>query len=1358
MRREFTLRNRGKLRHVKSAISALLLAGIAAIPSSLQAQSSSATPYCTVAHPYTSSNYNDPCNAPLAKILRVELNNLDHTANCPDGRGIYTYWNNVDPANISPGAVYDITVTSGVTTTYYNEFGVWIDFNGDGDFSDANEFIGRGQTYGPGAKWTKAVTIPCNAVAGKTRMRVRNDYSYSGSPYTYNQSNECGNSTYGNQGYGETWDFDVQIGSVGPANANFAVPDTVYVNSPTTFVNANPSGYISHEWDAINLGNTPDDTKTNFTWTFPTTGTHQVRLTSTNCQGTSINTKTFTVVNPTSSPNPVFVVSDNEIVYDGLNPIYIDFYDLSTFGPTQWEWIMTPDMLNGAPYIWTVGSQFDQNPSAFFYDFEIYDVCLAVGNGAGWDTLCKSGYINIKQPGAGSSIVNVMGQSLGSDVDSGWIYDSGGQPDNYKDNEYLEFLIAPCGASQVTLTFNTFNVAAGDELMVFDGNSSTADQLGSFTGTNLPATVTSTGGSIYLVFLSNNTGNSAGFSAYWTSNIPNNGAPTADFTVPDTVYQCALGNDVRFQNASTGILPDQASYDWIFDYDPNVAYPTGYADAKDETNPTWSYFSTGTYNVRMVLKSCEGNDTVVKSFVVGTTTNNPIVDFSATERIVKVGDVVTLTDMSVASCEYEWVISPNTYTIENGGDEFDPVIDVKFTAPASYNIKLIVKNDNGSTTHEKTNYIDVIEYCSPAVFYPTVADVGINSVKVGNMTNNSTSGQVPGFTDNSGKLNIDLTLGATYNFEISRNTTVNGINRKIWIDYNRDGDFDDANELVASQTGATGATFTGSFTVPGMGDVILGEAKMRIGASLINTPLNPCGPAQVGEYEDYAVTFVTDDQLPVITITGTDVIIEVNGTYTDQGATAFDNIEGDITSEIVMSNGVDMSQPGVYFVSYDVSDKSGNKAPTALRKVTVVADLTEPVITLNGTSPLIWSVMVPFVEPGFSATDNPGNTNVDALVNVSGMVDETVIGDYDLVYTVYDAYGNKAEVTRTVQVRDTTAPMIVSDPVVEVQVGSTFIDPVTASDNFDKNPSLVKVSGDVNSNAVGTYTQTYSATDMAGNKSADVTITFEVADYIAPTIHYIPGTEIVIVQVFDFNWMSNPNMGVTATDNYYSFADLEVIYPANFSIDVVGEYTITYKATDNNGNVSTFDRVVRVVDSERPTVVTEPLNLMRWSTYDFTMGVSVVDNYYAPADFANETNGCKLVIIRSTVDFNYPGIYEVCYQAIDGSGNTSAITCRTVKISDESAATGLSDVNMDDLVQVYPNPNNGNFTIQIDAVLNANTSVTVVNAQGQTVRVIENAQFVGGELQVNLNGTAPGVYFVRVKTGDQLVNKKITIQ
>ena len=39
-----------------------------------------------------------------------------------------------------------------------------------------------------------------------------------------------------------------------------------------------------------------------------------------------------------------------------------------------------------------------------------------------------------------------------------------------------------------------------------------------------------------------------------------------------------------------------------------------------------------------------------------------------------------------------------------------------------------------------------------------------------------------------------------------------------------------------------------------------------------------------------------DDTIPVITLTGADVSQEVGGSYTDAGATASDNIDGDITS------------------------------------------------------------------------------------------------------------------------------------------------------------------------------------------------------------------------------------------------------------------------------------------------------------------------------------------------------------------------------------------------------------------------------------------------------------------------------
>ena len=1301
--------------------------------------------YCTTQHLNMSNN--GCVNNYGFNFLKVGLNDWEHSVNC-NTNTVYRYWNSMGSVfNLAQGGEYEIIMQT-ASTTYTTGAGAWIDYNQDGTFQ-SSEYIGSGKTGTTAPVLKNTFTVPCNAKAGQTILRYRCDYNVA-----VTASMGCGNVT---NNYGETMDYIVTISATQNVSSDFSIPDSIYTNSPARFINANQVGYIGHEWDVLNQGGSVDATSTNLKWTFPSAGNYQVRLASTNCKGTAIKTKNITVINPTSSPRPEFVLSENQVIFDGVNPILVDFYDLTTGGPTSWYWIMNPDWLNGAPYFWSSGSEFDQNPQGFFYDVETYDVCLVVSNSAGTDTLCKAAYLEIANPGAGSSFSNILGQQTGSDRDSGLIYDSGGPVDPYKENEYYEFLIAPCGANEVRLTFLEFNFGANDVLYVYDGNSSSADEIGSFTGTNLPNTVVSSGGALYLVMVTDNSGNGPGFKATWGSSSPNNGNPTADFMLPDTVYQCAIGNEVRFRNTSTGIVEGQASYDWIFDYDPNVNYPAGYADVKDETNPEYQYIGTGTYLVRMVLKSCEGYDTVVKPLILTTTAGNPVVDFSASETITKVNQIITLEEMAVAGCEYEWVINPATYTIENGGSVNDSRIQVKFTQPGSYNIKLIVDNDNGSSFLEKTNYVDVIEYCVPGVFYPTVADAGINDVIVGTINNSSTSGQLSGYTDYSETHFMEMILGQTYHFNISRNTTVNAVDRKIWIDYNRDGDFNDAGELVASESNSTTPAFDGTFVVPGLDDVVLGETRMRIGSSLAGGTFNACGPVQVGEYEDYGIVLIRDNQAPVITLTGTDVAVEVNTVYNDAGATAFDNIEGNITSEIVVDNGVDMSQAGVYLVTYSVTDKSGNTASMVTRTVTVVNDLTKPVLTLNGGTPLMWSVLVPYADPGATALDDPGAQDISSNISLSGTVDETTIGDYPITYTVYDSYGNMTSEVRIVQVRDTTAPKIVSDPVVHVQVERPFVDPVMATDNFDMNVKAVRLSGSINPNVVGTYTQTYSATDFSGNQAVTTTVTFEVADYIPPTIHFVPGTEVVLVDVFDNEWMNNPGMGVTVTDNYFAFADLELIYPAGFSINKIGTYVITYKATDNGGNEATFERTLVVVDRDKPIVVTDPLNLPRWEAYDFMQGVSVKDNYNTPLQFANGDNGCQILILRNNVDVNYPGIYEVSYIAIDESGNRSKETIRMVQVSEKGTQTGVEEV-LDNRVQVYPNPSNGVFTLEVAGMMRDRFRVNIVDAMGKTIRVLDASAFENGAVSINLSGVASGVYFVRVSDGDQSTVKRITIQ
>ena len=80
----------------------------------------------------------------------------------------------------------------------------------------------------------------------------------------------------------------------------------------------------------------------------------------------------------------------------------------------------------------------------------------------------------------------------------------------------------------------------------------------------------------------------------------------------------------------------------------------------------------------------------------------------------------------------------------------------------------------------------------------------------------------------------------------------------------------------------------------------------------------------------------TDKTPPVITLIGSSQVYAEKGTsYSDAGATAFDETDGDITSKIVVYNPVDINTIGTYYVTYNVSDQAGNNAAEVKRKVEV---------------------------------------------------------------------------------------------------------------------------------------------------------------------------------------------------------------------------------------------------------------------------------------------------------------------------------------------------------------------------------------------------------------------------------------
>ncbi|HCN84785.1 MAG TPA: hypothetical protein DIT07_14380 [Sphingobacteriaceae bacterium] len=126
--------------------------------------------------------------------------------------------------------------------------------------------------------------------------------------------------------------------------------------------------------------------------------------------------------------------------------------------------------------------------------------------------------------------------------DAGTLSDGSGA-NNYCNNQDCRWLIQPPQATSVTLSFVAFDLEQPDPegtiydaVEIYDGTNTSAPLLGRYTGNTLPASVTSTGGSIYVKFYSDISNTKAGWSAYYTSTTTTYCAGTTNLTAPSGTF------------------------------------------------------------------------------------------------------------------------------------------------------------------------------------------------------------------------------------------------------------------------------------------------------------------------------------------------------------------------------------------------------------------------------------------------------------------------------------------------------------------------------------------------------------------------------------------------------------------------------------------------------------------------------------------------------------------------------------------------------------------------------------------------------------------------------------------------------
>ena len=188
------------------------------------------------------------------------------------------------------------------------------------------------------------------------------------------------------------------------------------------------------------------------------------------------------------------------------------------------------------------------------------------------------------------------------------------------------------------------------------------------------------------------------------------------------------------------------------------------------------------------------------------------------------------------------------------------------TASTAYTFYVIAKDAAGNVSLA-SNIVNVTTL-TPSIIYCSsrgnnTADEFINSVQLG--TINNLSGNNGGYGDFTA-LSTNLVRGTSNTITITPTWTSRVLKEgyRVWIDYNRDGDFLDSGEQVVNVKRTTTSPINKSFTVPTT--ALLGSTRMRVSMKFDGSP-SSCEVFADGEVEDYTVNITSTARIDETTTT-----------------------------------------------------------------------------------------------------------------------------------------------------------------------------------------------------------------------------------------------------------------------------------------------------------------------------------------------------------------------------------------------------------------------------------------------------------------------------------------------------------
>jgi PKD repeat protein len=410
--------------------------------------------------------------------------------------------------------------------------------------------------------------------------------------------------------------------------------------------------------------------------------------------------------------------------------------------------------------------------------------------------------------------------------------------------------------------------------------------------------------------------------------------PTADFSGTPVSGFAPL--TVSFTDASS-----EGPTTWLWNF--------GDSGTSTLQNPSHTYTAPGTYTVSLTATNANGSDTATKtSYITVSAVQIPTADFTASATTIDAGQSVTFTDTTTGGpTSWSWTLNggtPSTSTSQNP--------TVTYNTPGTYSVTLEATNSAGSDTETKTNYITVN---TPSVTYCTASgntqqDEWISGVEVGDLVNTSGASGYTDYTSQTANLEPGDVVSVTLNTGYTG--TIYTENWRIYIDYNKNGDFTDSGEEVFSASGKT--SVSGTFTVPSSQPAV--NTRMRIVMNY-NSSVTPCGTFQYGEVEDYTVNItagVVNPPVAAFTASSTSITTGQSITFTDQSTNnptswSWTLTGGTPSSSTAQNPSVTYNTAGTYSVTLTATNSAGSDSETKTGYITVT-DTPVTYCTSSGTN------------------------------------------------------------------------------------------------------------------------------------------------------------------------------------------------------------------------------------------------------------------------------------------------------------------------------------------------------------------------------------------------------------------------